>query len=102
MVDPLIVAKTLNHMIPVFTLLVFVTNVLRASMVVRVLGMATLGTLTTLAWLLQPSYKLWDIVSLPLGHDRTGKVLILLVLNTGNSCIRLIVKRLDKESQEIH
>ena len=69
MVDPHIVAKTLNYMIPVWTVLVFVTSVLRASMVVRVLGKAALGTLTTLAWLLQPLHKFWDIVSQPLGHD---------------------------------
>ena len=69
MVDPLIVVKTLNHMIPVCTLLVLTTSVLRASMVVRVLGKAALGTLTTLAWLLQPSHKFWEIVSQPLGHD---------------------------------
>ena len=74
MVDPLIVVKTLNHMIPVCTLLVLTTSVLRASMVVRVLGKAALGTLTTLAWLLQPSHKFWEIVSQPLGHDnRLGK-----------------------------
>lgn len=72
MVDPLIVAKTLNHMIPVCTLLVLTTSVLRASMVVRVLGKAALGTLTTLAWLLQPPHKFWEIVSQPLGHDILG------------------------------
>ena len=69
MVDPHIVVKTLNYMIPVSTVLVFVTSVLRTSMVVRVLGKAALGALTTLAWLLQPSHKFWDIVSQPLGHD---------------------------------
>ena len=69
MVDPYIVVKALNYMIPAWTVLVFITSVLRASLVVRVLGRAALGTLTTLAWLLQPPYKFWDIVSLPLGHD---------------------------------
>ena len=76
MVDPLIVVKTLNHMIPVCTLLVLTTSVLRASMVVRVLGKAALGTLTTLAWLLQPSHKFWEIVSQPLGHDTRDQPLL--------------------------
>ena len=69
MANPLLVVKTLNHMIPVCTLLVLTTSVLRASMVVRVLGKAALGALTALAWLLQPPHKFWEIVSQPLGHD---------------------------------